>query len=65
MDCVFSSEQAVYPAANGRVSHEKPESAERTTLDCNTGIGSFVGVTASFGFTAAAHAIRKYLKANP
>ena len=62
MDCVFSAEQAMYPAANGSVSHEKPESPERTTLDCNTGIGSFVGVTASFGFTAASHAIRKYLK---
>jgi tRNA A37 threonylcarbamoyladenosine dehydratase len=62
MDCVFSAEQAMYPAANGSVSHEKPESPERTTLDCSTGIGSFVGVTASFGFTAASHAIRKYLK---
>ena len=36
---------------------------ERTTLDCNTGVGSFVGVTATFGFTAVAHAIRKYLRA--
>jgi tRNA A37 threonylcarbamoyladenosine dehydratase len=62
MDCVFSSEQAMYPTGDGSVSHEKPESLERTTLDCNNGIGSFVGVTASFGFTAAAHAIRKYLK---
>ena len=62
MDCVFSAEQAMYPAVNGTVSHAKPESPERTTLDCNTGIGSFVGVTAAFGFTAASHAIRKYLK---
>jgi len=62
MDCVFSSEQPLYPAADGAVSHEKPESPERTTLDCNSGIGSFVGVTACFGFTAASHAIRKYLK---
>lgn len=62
MDCVFSAEQALYPAAGGSVSYEKPESPERTTLDCNTGIGSFVGVTAAFGFTAASHAIRKYLK---
>lgn len=63
MDCVFSSEQSIYPAAGGAVSHEKPVSPERTTLDCATGIGSFVGVTACFGFTAASHAIRKYLKA--
>ena len=63
MDCVFSGEQPIYPVGDGSVSHAKPESAERSTLDCDTGIGSFVGVTASFGFTAAAHAIRKHLKA--
>lgn len=62
MDCVFSTEQPLYPAANGTVSYEKPEVPERTTLDCATGIGSFVGVTASFGFTAVSHAIKKYLK---
>ena len=62
MDCVFSTEQPLYPAVNGAVSYEKPEVPERTTLDCNTGIGSFVGVTACFGFTAVSHAIRKYLK---
>jgi tRNA threonylcarbamoyladenosine dehydratase len=62
MDCVFSGEQALYPTGDGGVSHEKPESPERSTLDCDSGIGSFVGVTAAFGFTAAAHAIRKYLK---
>ena len=63
MDCVYSGEQPVYPAPNGEISYEKPESPERTTLDCNAGIGSFVGVTACFGFTAVAHAIKKYLKA--
>jgi tRNA A37 threonylcarbamoyladenosine dehydratase len=63
MDCVFSIEQPIYPAGDGSVSHAKPGSSERTTLDCASGIGSFVGVTACFGFTAAAHAINKYLKA--
>ena len=63
MDCVFSGEQPLYPAGDGTVTHEKPDSPARTTLDCNTGIGSFVGVTAAFGLTAASHAIRKYLKA--
>ena len=62
MDCVFSTEQPIYPVGDGTVSHQKPEMDERTTLDCATGIGSFVGVTACFGFTAAAHAIKKYLK---
>ena len=64
MDCVFSTEQPLYPVGDGSVGYAKPEMPERTTLDCATGIGSFVGVTACFGFTATAHAIRKYLKSN-
>ncbi len=62
MNCVFSTEQPIYPIGDGNVSYEKPEMEERTTLDCATGIGSFVGVTACFGFTAVAYAIKKYLK---
>ncbi len=62
MDCVFSTEQPLYPAGDGDVGYAKPGQEERSTLDCDTGIGSFVGVTACFGFTAVAHAIRKYLK---
>ncbi|MDH5353836.1 MAG: tRNA cyclic N6-threonylcarbamoyladenosine(37) synthase TcdA [Gammaproteobacteria bacterium] len=62
IDCVFSTEQPLYPAGDGTISYEKPEMPERTTLDCATGLGSFVGVTACFGFTAVSHAIRKYLK---
>ena len=61
IDCVFSSEQPLYPAQNGTVSYAKPLSSERSTLDCASGLGSFVGVTASFGFTATSHAISKYL----
>jgi len=62
MDCVYSTEQAIYPVGDGSVDHRKPDRPERTSLDCASGIGSFVGVTASFGFTAAAHAIKKHLK---
>ncbi len=62
IDCVFSTQQPVYPQADGSVSHAKPGSADQTTLDCATGLGSFVGVTASFGFTAVSHAINKYLQ---
>jgi tRNA A37 threonylcarbamoyladenosine dehydratase len=61
IDCVFSSEQPVYPSANGCVSHAKPGTEHQTTLDCATGLGSFVGVTASFGMAAASHAINRYL----
>ena len=62
IDCVFSTQQPLYPAAGGEVSYEKPDMDQQTTLDCATGLGSFVGVTASFGFAAVAHAIDKYLK---
>ncbi|MCK4708233.1 MAG: tRNA cyclic N6-threonylcarbamoyladenosine(37) synthase TcdA, partial [Gammaproteobacteria bacterium] len=62
IDCIFSTQQPVYPDANGQISYAKPGSENQTTLDCATGLGSFVGVTASFGFTAIAHAIGKYLK---
>jgi tRNA A37 threonylcarbamoyladenosine dehydratase len=60
--CVFSTEQPSYPADDGGISLSKPQRPERTSLDCSTGIGSFVGVTASFGFTAVSHAINKYLR---
>ncbi len=62
IDCVFSSEQAVYANADGSVGHAKPLAGERTTLDCAGGLGSFVAVTACFGFTAVSHAIRRYLR---
>lgn len=65
IDCVFSTQQPVYPQADGKVSYAKPGTEEQTTLDCATGMGSFVGVTASFGMTAVSHAISRYLKFSP
>lgn len=62
IDCVFSTQQPVYAAEDGCISYAKPGTENQTTLDCETGLGSFVGVTASFGMTAASHAISKYLK---
>ncbi len=62
IDCVFSTQQPVYPAADGCISHAKPGTDAQTTLDCDTGLGSFVGVTACFGFTAIAHALAKFLQ---
>lgn len=62
IDCVFSTQQPVYPAEDGCISYAKPGTENQTTLDCETGLGSFVGVTACFGMTALSHAIRKYLR---
>ena len=58
IDCVFSTQQPLYPRADGSVGHEKPGTAG-TTLDCATGYGSSVVVTATFGMVAAARVLEK------
>jgi len=63
ISCVFSTEQQRYPTADGGVCHEKP-GIKSVTLDCNTGFGSAIFVTATFGFIAAARAIEKIIKTN-
>ncbi len=63
VECVFSTEQARYPAGDGEVSYKKP-GVRGATLDCDTGYGSLVNVTASFGFIAAARVMNK-LVASP
>ncbi len=60
VDCVFSSQQPVYPKDDGSVSYEKP-GIHGLSLDCSLGYGASVCVTAGFGFMAAAHAINKML----
>ncbi len=61
VECVFSSQQQVYPKEDGTVSHEKP-GIHGVSLDCRFGYGSATFVTASFGFMAASRAINKTLK---
>ena len=55
--CVFSGEHPVYPWADGTCSSE-PEPGSGTRLDCNSGFGTAVFVTAPFGFAAAQEAVR-------
>ena len=61
VDCVFSEEQPVYPTGDGCVSHAKP-GIHGVHLDCRLGYGSFSGVTAVFGFMAAARVIERLLR---
>lgn len=61
VECVFSSQQPVYPKADGTVSHEKP-GIHGVHLDCRFGYGSISFVTAAFGMTAAGRALNKTLK---
>ena len=61
VECVFSTEQQVYPKPDGTVSCEKP-GIHGVSLDCRYGYGSSSCITASFGFFAASRAINKTLK---
>lgn len=58
VECVFSSQQPLYPQGDGTVAQKKPGVAG-ATLDCDTGYGSLVGVTAVFGFVAASRVMNK------
>lgn len=59
IDCVFSTEQAVYPQADGSVCQTKPASAGSMKMDCASGFGAATAVTATFGFAAAARIVAK------
>lgn len=61
VECVFSSQQQVYPKEDGTVSHQKP-GIHGVSLDCRFGYGATSIVTASFGFAAAGRAIDKLLQ---
>jgi len=56
--CVYSTEQQRYPDKDGNVGYKKPGVAG-LSLDCYSGYGSVVAVTASFGFNAAAVAMER------
>ncbi|MBR8844690.1 tRNA cyclic N6-threonylcarbamoyladenosine(37) synthase TcdA [Pseudoalteromonas sp. JC3] len=61
VDCVYSTEQLVYPSTDGTVCKAKQQAEGGKNMDCATGFGSATMVTGSFGFFAASKAIRKYL----
>jgi tRNA A37 threonylcarbamoyladenosine dehydratase len=57
VECIYSTEQLRYPQEDGSVSFQKSQQQGSGKMDCSTGFGAFVGVTANFGFTAASRAI--------
>ncbi len=61
VECVYSSEQPVYPDGCGEVTYNKPGVAG-ATLDCEHGYGSVSFVTGTFGLVAAARAVDRGLK---
>lgn len=62
VDCVYSTEQPVYPTADGEVSHSKP-GVPGASLDCGQGYGSIAWVTGTFGLLAASRAVDRALVA--
>lgn len=58
VECVYSTEQLRYPQSDGSISFEKSQQQGAGKMDCATGFGAFVGVTATFGFVAATRAIQ-------
>lgn len=59
VDCVYSTEQLRYPQPDGSSCHRKPENQGPTRLDCAGGFGASTCVTATFGFVAVAHLLKK------
>jgi tRNA threonylcarbamoyladenosine dehydratase len=61
IECVYSTEQLRYPQNDGSVCSTKNLQDGSVKLDCNTGFGASVAVTATFGFVAAARVIDKLI----
>ncbi|GGK69512.1 tRNA cyclic N6-threonylcarbamoyladenosine(37) synthase TcdA [Amphritea balenae] len=62
VDCVYSTEQLVYPQSDGSVCQMKTVSDGNTRLDCSGGFGASTCVTATFGFVAVSRVLQKMLE---
>lgn len=57
IECIYSTEQLLYPTLDGGVSFEKQNREGSSKLDCAQGLGAGVAVTATFGMVAASRVI--------
>jgi len=64
IECVYSTEQLLYPKADGSVCYQKQSREGSARLDCAQGLGASVMVTATFGMIAAARVVNKLLAQN-
>ncbi|SKA49761.1 tRNA cyclic N6-threonylcarbamoyladenosine(37) synthase TcdA [Photobacterium toruni] len=62
IDCVYSTEHLKYPQADGSVCAVKATAEGPKRMDCASGFGAATVVTASFGFVAVAHIIKKLIE---
>jgi tRNA A37 threonylcarbamoyladenosine dehydratase len=58
VECVLSREQPMFPAEDGSICAERPESID-LRLDCNSGFGTACFVTATFGMVAASRIVQR------
>lgn len=61
VECVFSTQQPIYPKPDGTVSKDK-SGVKGVSLDCSMGFGASSCVTSVFGFVAAARVIEKSIQ---
>lgn len=61
IDCVYSTEQLLYPQMDGSVCNAKQNAQGNKRMDCASGFGAVTMVTASFGFVAVSHVLKKML----
>lgn len=63
--CVYSPEPPSYPQADGTVCRDRPQTdpGKSLRLNCESGYGSAVFVTGTFGFAAAGHALHLLVQA--
>lgn len=59
VDCVYSTEQLIYPDLSGGVCHAKAQSDGNMKMDCSSGFGAATHVTASFAFVAVSRVLKK------
>jgi len=65
IQCVYSTEPAIYPQADGTCSTEREANAEPgQRLDCAAGFGASSMVTGSFGLTLAGLAVKQLITAS-
>lgn len=62
VECIYSTEQLRYPTADGETSMQKVQQQGSGKMDCSTGFGAYVGVTATFGLVAASRAIEYIIR---
>ena len=63
IDCVYSEEPLRYAQGNGIIGLQRPAKVDGIRLDCQSGLGTSVAVTATFGLSISALVLKNIAKA--